>query len=106
MNIAHIATPGTGAFSLVAPLQGFYRWLVDGSSAAVRPMQRNSLRQFDSRLLPATGIPPSRRGTTPALRVVRVLDHKQPRAFAGRMVISGRMADVCAELDRLSDAVH
>ena len=36
------------------------------------------------------------------LRVVHVAeDQRQPRHTAGRMVISGRMADVCAELDRL-----
>ena len=36
------------------------------------------------------------------LRVVHVAeDQRQPRHSAGRMVISGRMADVCAELDRL-----
>lgn len=38
------------------------------------------------------------------LRVLRVLEPQQPRAAAGRMVISGRMADVCAELDRLAAA--
>ena len=37
-----------------------------------------------------------------ALRVVRVLDPAAPRSTAGRMVISGRLADVCAELDRLA----
>jgi len=36
------------------------------------------------------------------LRVVRVLEAGQTRASSGRMVISGRMADVCAELDRLA----
>lgn len=36
----------------------------------------------------------------PALRVLKVVDGT-PRQCAGRMVISGRMADVCAELDRL-----
>ena len=36
------------------------------------------------------------------LRVVRVVEASAPRAIAGRMVISGRMADVCAELDRLA----
>lgn len=36
------------------------------------------------------------------LRVVRVLEGRHPRSTAGRMVISGRMADVCAELDRLA----
>lgn len=36
------------------------------------------------------------------LRVVRVAEDQRPAQHsAGRMVISGRMADVCAELDRL-----
>ena len=38
----------------------------------------------------------------PILRVVRVLEAGQAPANVGRMVISGRMADVCAELDRLA----
>jgi hypothetical protein len=36
------------------------------------------------------------------LRVVRVFEPTAPRTDAGRMVISGRLADVCAELDRLA----
>jgi len=36
------------------------------------------------------------------LRVVRFHEAGQHRASVGRMVISGRMADVCAELDRLA----
>ena len=35
------------------------------------------------------------------LRVVRMVDAQQPNRHPGRVVISGRMADVCAELDRL-----
>jgi hypothetical protein len=35
------------------------------------------------------------------VRVVRMLEPSAPRSTAGRMVISGRLADVCAELDRL-----
>jgi hypothetical protein len=35
------------------------------------------------------------------LRVLRVVEKGQPRSSTGRLVISGRMADVCAELDRL-----
>ena len=38
---------------------------------------------------------------TRTLRVVRVVELGQSRTEVGRMVISGRMADVCAELDRL-----
>ncbi|WP_416544991.1 hypothetical protein ACHEXK_07915 [Limnohabitans sp. DCL3] len=40
--------------------------------------------------------------TAPALRVLRVTESDQRVKGAGRMVISGRMADVCAELDRLA----
>lgn len=36
------------------------------------------------------------------LRVVRVVDGKGQQRSANRVVISGRMADVCAELDRLA----
>jgi hypothetical protein len=36
------------------------------------------------------------------LRVVRVTDSDIRVKGAGRMVISGRMADVCDELDRLA----
>jgi hypothetical protein len=36
------------------------------------------------------------------LRVVRVIDGKGQQNSASRVVISGRMADVCAELDRLA----
>ena len=47
--------------------------------------------------------PPARRGNRP-LRVLRVVDSGHASTTAGRMVISGRMADVCAELDRLAAA--
>ena len=44
------------------------------------------------------------------LRVTRIVDEAAPRDFAGRMVISGSMREVCAELDRLvaleSAALH
>jgi len=36
------------------------------------------------------------------LRVVRTVDAQRPGLRAGRVVIYGRMADVCAELDRLA----
>lgn len=42
-----------------------------------------------------------RHSSTP-LRIVHVLERGQSRGHVGRMVISGRMADVCAELDRLA----
>lgn len=36
------------------------------------------------------------------LRVLRLVENNAAPAAAGRMRISGRMADVCAELDRLA----
>jgi hypothetical protein len=45
-----------------------------------------------------------RAGHAIPLRVLRVIEPHQARNAAGRMVISGRMADVCAELDRLAAA--
>jgi len=49
-----------------------------------------------------TGAKDLNRITPLPLRVVRVVETGQARASVGRMVISGRMADVCAELDRLA----
>jgi hypothetical protein len=48
--------------------------------------------------------PPAQPQPQPAkpLRVLRVVEPSAPGTVAGRMVISGRMADVCAELDRLA----
>ena len=48
------------------------------------------------------GMRPSAFGCRKPLRVVRVLEPSAPRSTAGRMVISGRLADVCAELERLA----
>jgi len=36
------------------------------------------------------------------LRILRVFEAGQKPSQVGRMVISGRLADVCAELDRLA----
>jgi hypothetical protein len=40
-------------------------------------------------------------GSAPLVQTLRVSEHGQTPHCAGRMVISGRMSDVCAELDRL-----
>jgi len=45
---------------------------------------------------------PPKGGTPSRLRIVREFDANVSPACAGRMVISGRMADVCAELDRMA----
>jgi hypothetical protein len=57
-----------------------------------------------SRRQPLAARPVTAFGATPpaALRVVRVCEAQPRPGDAGRLVISGRMADVCAELDRLA----
>jgi hypothetical protein len=75
---------------LFSPLQQFAQWL-----AGPRP------QMLTVRAAPAAACA-SRQPVRRPLRVVRVVDGCHAPASAGRMVISGRMADVCAELDRLA----
>lgn len=49
-----------------------------------------------------SGSPRPRESARSTLRVVRESDAAIKPDCAGRMVISGRMADVCAELDRMA----
>jgi len=105
MNIAFLAEPRTWA-----PLQGLLRWL----APAVTPMDRlvpppRIAPPTAADTLPACQRRLTRSDTTPSrlvqrrpLRVVRVMEADQAPTQVGRMVISGRLADVCAELDRLA----
>ena len=79
---------------LFAPLQAFVQWLAGGPAPA--PVQAAVRVSYPGAPAPVLAAP------VKPLRVVRVLEPSAPRAVAGRMVISGRMADVCAELDRLA----
>ncbi len=67
-----------------------------GAYRLLNPLQ-NVVRGF----LPAQALQSTRRPLP--LRVARVMEAQHNRNQAGRMVISGRMADVCAELDRLAE---
>ena len=67
-----------------------------GAYRLLNPLQ-NAVRGF----MPAQALQSTRRPLP--LRVARVMEAQHNRSNAGRMVISGRMADVCAELDRLAE---
>ena len=83
---------------LFAPLQAFVAWLAPASrTQTVHP---SSSRHEVSNARAAVAPAPVRRA--PPLRVVRVIESPCGPAAAGRMFMSGRMADVCAELDRLA----
>jgi len=77
--------------NLFDAVHGLLAWLAPRPAAGSRKPVR--------RAMPAQRAPAQ---LAKPLRVVRVLEPCAPRAVAGRMVISGRMADVCAELDRLA----
>lgn len=91
---------------LLGPLQRLVNWLTrtptPHAGNLVRrpaPVTSGTPRSSSS----WTTLPGSRHNKPrPQLRVVRVAESGPSRAAAGRMVISGRMADVCAELDRLA----
>jgi hypothetical protein len=67
-----------------------------GAYRLLNPLH-NVVRSF----MPEQAIQSTRRPLP--LRVARVMEAQHNRKNAGRMVISGRMADVCAELDRLAE---
>ncbi len=69
-----------------------------GAYRLLNPLQ-NTFRGF----LPTQAIQSTSAKPALPLRVARVMEAHQSRHNAGRMVISGRMADVCAELDRLAE---
>lgn len=90
---------------LLAPLQSLVKWLARASAANTAgvmrpvPVKSGASRSSSSwTTLPGSCHKNPRR----PLRVVRVAEAGPAPATAGRMVISGRMADVCAELDRLA----
>lgn len=102
MNFALFANP-----VLVAPLRRLVRWLTSANAPALQPVATSVYTQpaFAPKLVAAhavsTGVTAQNKPKSKPLRVVRVLEAGQARSSVGRMVISGRMADVCAELDRL-----
>jgi hypothetical protein len=95
-----------GIQGLLAPLQSLMDWVAGAPRARTMDACR---QQFAHAAAPVRACAPRsavggscRERAGRPLRVVRVMDASLAAAGAGRMVISGRMADVCAELDRLA----
>lgn len=92
------------------PLAGLARWLLPNTKKPTRlaPKSGRLAALPQDALSPKAGPteargPEQQQGLPPRLlRVERVLESGQSPSQVGRMVISGRMADVCAELDRLA----
>ena len=66
------------------------------------PRYTSHAKPAPARPIRTTCSTPGSIGPRRPVRVLRVIDTPQPTANAGRMRISGRMADVCAELDRMA----
>ena len=124
-----LTTKLLGIPGILAPLQGLFHRLSAGarpSRCARQParlqkslgyglgyglgdggdVKSNAAKLNAINLIANYSIPTGDRGIKgtqiPVLRIMRVLEAGQAPASVGRMVISGRMADVCAELDRLA----
>ncbi len=103
MNIALIAQSG-----VFEPLHNLVRRWVAHRASARRTAPASPCGEHPDAPKSVASCAVSTRATAPnstasmPLRVVRVMEAGQARASSGRMVISGRMADVCAELDRLA----
>ena len=124
-----LTTKLMGIPGILAPLQGLFHRLSAGarpSRCARQParlqkslgyglgdglgdggdVKSNAAKLNAINLIANYAIPTGDRGINgtqiPVLRIMRVLEAGQAPASVGRMVISGRMADVCAELDRLA----
>lgn len=97
----------SGLERLWAPVQALFGWVTRACTArpstqTIAPM---GLRAGTPRVYPHRSAAPARNCSASArrpLRVVRVMEASPPSSGAGRMIISGRMADVCAELERLA----
>jgi len=91
---------------MLARLRHLAAWLVHapGAQRSMRPPQAPKSRSTSTRACSSWSALSGSSRDKPArpVRVVRVVEPMRTPAGAGRMFISGRMADVCAELDRLA----
>ncbi len=102
----------TGLSILLAPIQAIAALFLPAPSipvhtrSAVSPAMayRASAQPHDMRKLAVARPAQVSQHTAPLqpLKIVRQFEPGANRSCAGRLVISGRMADVCAELDRMA----
>lgn len=93
---------------VITPLKNLWRWLMaqPGSPSPVTGARATPTGPLTHRPWPHQASKPAAHALARTvhrkpLRVLRVVDAGQAPAHVGRLRISGRMADVCAELDRM-----
>lgn len=94
---------------LLSPLQSLAnRWMPTRPSSPddTTPPRRVPARPLRGpragAVVEADRMPPHAVATPRPLRVVRTVDAQRCGGVTGRLVLSGRLVDVCAELDRLA----
>jgi len=85
--------PQTFPSPLILPLRALWRWLVAPQQSEARVQKSPSM---SCHVHSGTARSPK------PLRVLQVIEAGQNPTNGARLRISGRMADVCAELDRLA----
>ncbi|MFN5348827.1 MAG: hypothetical protein ACK5A0_04720 [Polaromonas sp.] len=101
---------GSSGLSMVlAPVQALVAFFmpVQNTQASHRPLvhmpsQRLATRHSIIQHTRTVVYPAASERPVSRLRVMREFEPGMARSQAGRMVISGRMSDVCAELDRIA----
>lgn len=102
----------TGLSMLLAPVQALAAFFVPAQSGstdtrpAVSPALAYRASAVSDKTLKLTAAKPARESIpdapVPRLKIVRQFEPGASRSSAGRLVISGRMSDVCAELERMA----
>jgi hypothetical protein len=96
---------GIALLALSSLFQGLSSFNHTGTLPRPRPSGRThpvwTLRRSPCATVSSTLLAKKPHMKVPTLRVLRVSENGPHSNCAGRMVISGSMADVCAELDRL-----
>ena len=94
-----VAAPPAAAAPSFGPVVALRRCAANDPSA----IKTAAADPFQTGATGSKGIQTVRRASAPRrLKVVREFEPGVSPSCAGRMVISGRMADVCAELDRMA----
>lgn len=102
----------TGLSMLMAPIQTLAALFIPAQSALAQPrpavspakayrasVHSNKMHKFADARSTLKSIPAA---PVQRLKIVRQFEPGASRSCAGRLVISGRMSDVCAELERMA----
>jgi len=108
-SLSVLRSGSSGLSMVLAPVQALAAFLmpVQAAHASYRPLFRmpsQCLASTQSIIQPSRTLAHPATGERPVsrLKVMREFEPGMARSQSGRMAISGRMSDVCAELDRIA----